>query len=378
MTPNANVTPCSAAPTFTPVYNFTNGVQCWVVDAYAQANSGVSCVTGIGTTSVIQHSGNNALCLTINNTSAATVLAQVEVVWGTTNTVNFGGAAVTAYVSADTSLSVPSTASGNLSAQIFNQNASYNFDTGGSFKSVSTTAGTWTTVTNTTSYTNTAAIQFGVQVSNIAPHAKGNIYIADVNVALPVGPTSTPTSTPTPYYEWTFEDNTVDSWYLNYGPSNSVAVTAFGYNSSYGLNMIFGGGAGGNEFQAAQSGTPPTFPLDFSALNITGISAYVNPAPSCYTGGNGQYNVAVCPFVTAGTGPTNYGGDYNGWIGQKAQYGPDGVGGTWFQVNIPTSNFVTTGSNWATDETDVTKVGMDVNMNNSVACTVTVDDINVY
>lgn len=81
MTPNANVTPCGAAPTFTPTYNFSNGVQCWIVDAYTQANGGVSCVTGIGTTSVIQHTGHNALCLTINNSSPATVDAQVEVVW---------------------------------------------------------------------------------------------------------------------------------------------------------------------------------------------------------------------------------------------------------------------------------------------------------
>lgn len=264
-----------------------------------------------------------------------------------------------------------------MGAVIFDQGGSYNWDPG-SYTPLSTTAGAWTTVTNSAALTTTGAIQFGVQVYNIAPGAKGNIYIADVNVALPVGPTATPTSTPTPYYEWTFEDNTVDSWYVNYGPSNSVAVTTLGYNSSYGLNMVFGGGASGNEFQAAQSGTPPTYPLNFTTLNITGISAYVNPDPSCYTAGggaNGQYNVAFCPFIVAGTGPTNYGGCYNGWNGQSPQYGPNGTGGTWFQVNLPFSGLTST---WTTDETDVSKVGMDINLGTSEACTVTVDDIDLY
>ena len=187
------------------------------MDAYTQANAGVSCVTGIGTTSVIQHNGNSVLCLTINNSSAATVQAQVEVVWGSTNAVSFSSAAVTAYVSADPSLVVPSETSGILSAQLFSQNASYNFDTGSSFKNLSTTAGAWTTIYNPSAFTNTAAIQFGVQVSNIAPHAKGNIYIADVNIAQPTVPTSTPTSSPTgcvppptftPSYpfNWTFDN----------------------------------------------------------------------------------------------------------------------------------------------------------------------------
>lgn len=363
-TPTDSATPCTTI-VVQASNSFDSGIECWQVDA----NSPI--VTGFGTSSTKTHSGAGALHLFINNTSGAVTGAQVDLNYTTPQ--NLSGGSVTFYINVDASLLASSGASG---VNIFDMNTGYTNYESNNPNITQAQGGTWIQVVHN-SLANGSVIQMGIQLYNIPIGASGNVYIDDFSITLPVGPTATPTNTPTPVYQWTYEDNAVDNWYTAWGgstvPTNAVAVTTLGHTGSYGLDLIFYGSAGDNDQQAQVSNGPAGFPLDFAALGATGVYAWVRPSASAYTGGNGQYQVAVCPYLNAGTGPTPYGGCYNGWANQSAQYGPDGIGGTWFKVTLAPS-----GGTWSTDKTNVTNIGFEVNLANSVACDFVIDDVTIY
>ncbi len=90
--------------------------------------------------------------------------------------------------------------------------------------------------------------KFGINVLNA--NSPATIYVDDVSITLPVGPTATPTNTPTPIATWNFDDQTNDSWVLGYGvvagavtsivsPGFSGAGTDYCYN----FNATFISGA---------------------------------------------------------------------------------------------------------------------------------------
>jgi|SRR5581483_732092 len=359
-----SATPCTTV-VFQATYTFDSSIDCWQVDANSPY------ITGYGISTTTKRTGTGALNAFVNNTSGAVTGVQVEINYPVAQ--NLSGASVTFYVNVDATLLASNGSSG---INVFDMNTGYTNYESNNPNITKAQGGTWVQVVHN-GLTNGSVIQLGIQLYNIPIGATGNIYIDDLSITVPVGPTPTPTNSPTPAYQWTYEDNGVDNWYVAWGgatvPTNSVAVTGFGYSSSYGLDLIFNGSAGDNDIQAQASNGPANFPLNFSTLNTTSVSCWVWANTSAYTGGNGQYNVAVCPYLTAGAGNTKYGGCYNGWANQNAQFGPDGVGGTWFKVTLTPS-----GGTWTTDETDVTNIGVEVNLANSIAADLVVDNITVY
>jgi len=189
-------------------------------------------------------------------------------------------------------------------------------------------------------------------------------------------PTNTATSTPgLPETITTFEGSGSGSnayWYLNYCPCGSVAVTALGHSGSYGFDLIFNNNTC-NDFQAAVSDATYGFPLDFSAWGATGVKAWVYANPNAFVNDTGEWIVA-CPFLVANG--VSYGGDYNGWANANPTQLPN-PGGSWVQVTLAPA-----GGSWATDESSVTKIGVEINMGTGSSqppnTDFVIDDIEIY
>jgi hypothetical protein len=199
----------------------------------------------------------------------------------------------------------------------------------------------------------------------------------------PTSPAATPTPVPTVPAVWSFEGSgsgNSQGWTLGYGPGTSVAVTAFGYQSSYGLSLDFVGTSGDNDGQPIVSGAAQGFPVDFTTLNASGVYCYIYIPTTAYTSGNTQYSVAFCPFINtapvtvSSVAVSQFGGCYGGWTSANAQYGPNGTGGNWALTSLspPDTTY------WPTAKTDVMSIGIEVNLATAVAANFVIDDVTIY
>jgi hypothetical protein len=253
-----------------------------------------------------------------------------------------------------------------------------------------TLPGTWTSTAITLTGAATGVTQLGLQLlyggagANYATVGPVAINIAAVSITLgpAVPPTSTPTPAPLAGYEWTFEDDTVDSWSVAYGAQSVAVTTLAGFGgttdtSTYGLDIVLVAPATGNDNQVQVNGgtTPlPTFPINFQAIGATGFSCQAWFNPDIWAISSGEY-VAAGLYITAGTGNTNYGGCYNGWTDSDPT-----------QVNSPggwvTYNYTPSGGTWTTDDTDVTALGIDINEGADAAQPtvgdVVIDNVQIY
>jgi hypothetical protein len=206
----------------------------------------------------------------------------------------------------------------------------------------------------------------------------------------PTSPAATPTPVPTIPPVWSFEgtgSGNIQGWSLGYGggtaPANSVAVTAYGYQSNYGLGLIFTGTSGDNDMQAQVNGSSQGFPLNFTALNASGVYCYLYFPNSVYNVGpgnadNNQYNVVADPYITtiqAGPVTTIYGGCYNGWKDQQQLNSGNDTGGNWALMSFspPSSD-----STWATNEVNVTGIGLEINLQLSTPGEFVLDDVTIF
>lgn len=338
--PTNTQTPCGPTA-FQSSYNFSNGNNCWMVDAGSS-----SLVTAFGATSAVQHNTNNSFQIAVNNTSGSTATVQVEVQY--TPAQNLCGSSVTLWLYVDSGLY-----NSGEHVQIFDQNTGYaNFE--GSYQSVGA-SGTWVQYVHS-GLSNTNVIQLGVQLLGIPIGATGNFYIADVNIAAP----------PTPKATWNFSDNAVDGWSLVY-PTGSLGVTnittfpAPCNSSSYGLVIPFPSTGSDSQAQVSSAG-------NWTALGITTVQFQY------YLGtGIADYNGTTYPYVIANT--VHYGGTYNGWTSQCSSAGPCAyvAAGVW-----QTIAFSPSGPNWATDEQTVTAVGVDSNIGTNTSGNVIIGDVILY
>jgi len=205
--------------------------------------------------------------------------------------------------------------------------------------------------------------------------------------SLPANPPNfTPTATPTPIpcRIWNFEDGTTQGWSVPYWNPvcSSTAVTALSSLGaavslgSFGLDIILppaGCSVGVNDVQAQVSGGAcPGFPIDFAALNLTGVRCRLWANPDLFSLSASEV-VNACPYIQV-PGPI-YGGCFNGWPSQNPQPIPS-PGGQWITVSLTPS-----GGSWATDRTNVIAIGLEVNENSanqpSVA-DVVVDNIQLF
>jgi hypothetical protein len=200
-------------------------------------------------------------------------------------------------------------------------------------------------------------------------------------------PTNTPTNTPnaacspTPTIEifpLGLASGGNDGWQKGYCPCGTAAVTAFGYTGdTYGFDLAFNTNAC-NDFQANNYGNGTWFSsgaLNFQAMCATGIECYIWANPATLPASSPEAgSVSACPDITAGTGGNQYGGCYNGWINQAPQV--VALGGVWTQIKLAPA-----AASWTADQTDVTGVGVEVNMNATGQPATTdfvIDNIQVY
>ncbi len=330
-------TPCGPTA-FQSSYNFSNGNNCWNLDAGSSA-----LVTSFGATGSLQHNGNNSYQVTVNNTSGSTSTVQIEVQYNPVT--NLCGYSVTVWAYVDSSLY----ASGEH-LQVFDQNTGFaNFE--GAGYGTLTGGGTWIQYIFS-GMTNTNVFQFGVQLSGIPSGQTGSFYIADVAFGAP----------PTPLYRWNFSGGTVDSW-AQVSPSASLAVTdttAFPApcsGSTNGLDLQFTGTTGMDILASVSGGPIVGSGMNWTALGITTVKVkyYINA-------GIGSFNSTFYPFVVANG--NNYGGTYQGYTTScnntaSCSYVGDN---TWQTVTYSPS-----GGSWTTDKTNVTAIGVNPHANSGTA-----------
>jgi hypothetical protein len=214
-------------------------------------------------------------------------------------------------------------------------------------------------------------------------------------------PTNTPTNTPnaacspTPTIQvWPLglAAGGNDGWQKGYCPCGTAAVTAFGYaGDTYGFDLAFSTNVSCNDFQSNNYGNGTWFssgPLNFQAMCATGLECYIWADPATLPAGSLEAgSVFACPEIIAGAGGTQYGGCYNGWINQTPQAVALGTAGTpvWTLIKIaPTGgnwNNASGGSGPPYDDTDVTGLGVDVNMgatNQPPTADFVIDNVQVY
>ena len=217
-----------------------------------------------------------------------------------------------------------------------------------------------------TSPTLTDVRAIGLQIIIANNSGAGNIYIDDVTVSNYVPPTVTPT--PNGSLTWTYEDATTQNWVVAAGSSYtpSLAVTnitalnavASGFNgSTYGLDILLPPVAlmnyGNNDVQVeCNSGTIIGSGMDWTALNLSSVVVqYCWPTASIGT---------VYPYVRASGTP--HGGTYGGWVDQCNNTGCPG----WASTNTWTTVTLTPSAGaWATEKSNVTAVGVDINLGTS-------------
>jgi hypothetical protein len=155
---------------------------------------------------------------------------------------------------------------------------------------------------------------------------------------------------------------------------------------SYGFDLAFTSSSC-NDFQANNYGNGTWFSsgaLNFQAMCASGLECYIWANPATLPASSPEAgSVFACPEIIAGASGTQYGGCYNGWINQTPQV--VALGGVWTQIKIaPTGgnwNPASGGSGAPYDETDVTGLGVDINMgatNQPPSTDFVIDNIQVY
>ncbi len=391
-------TPVScSAPSIQTTYTFETSTDCWDTEPANGAPAGD--ILSYGLSTLEYHGGTSSYFTTIHNTSA-TAAENFNITLNYATAQNLSNALITMWVWVDTSLVNPNAWQTNIQP----------FDNGSAgFKNVwhemnqGTDDARWVQITYTVGAqgddpTNITAI--GLQLGQVPPGASGNIYIDDVTITyLPTPtPTMTPTSTDTPVLGaptatptntpiavtgevWTFEDNAIDGWYVAYPSDDSVAVTnitTFGGTtdtSTYGLDIVMAGNE--NDVQAevnsGPSGATATLPINFQLYNLTGVSCQAWFNSDLWTGNT---NVFTGLYVKANG--KAYGGTYglgatspqNTWINNPA--------GTYPYNGWNALTFAPSGGTWATDNTNVTTVGIEVNLGGSVPGDFVIDNVQLY
>jgi hypothetical protein len=218
--------------------------------------------------------------------------------------------------------------------------------------------------TCTSNLTDVRAVGVQIFVGGVTTPAAGHIFIDDVTVTTAVPPTNTPTPTG---LGWNYEDGTAQYWAAVASSGTCTgAVTAFGDASTYGFNILIPDGVttgAANDFRAvcnAASGSPVIGSgMNWTTLALSSVTMryYVSAAI-------GNYASTLYPYLVAGAGPTTYGGTYNGWVGECNGTCPYVAASAWQTVT-----FTPSGGSWATDKTNVTAVGVDINLTAPVTLT---------
>jgi Mannanase, galactose-binding domain-like len=269
VTSTSTFAPCSAS-SLQATYPFDTTFDCWGLDS-----SSTPAVTALDL-STTAYSGTHSMHAAVSEGGTSTNV-QFELNFSTP--ANMTGATITAWVYVDAGLT-------GAGAQLFTQSgSSWVWNSGGG---VTPTAGTWTQVTWTPTWSNTGEDstqlqRFGIQFYNMPTNATGNVYIDDVQISGATLPT--PTATPVSSYSWYFETSTGNSigtaanqsgnWCENGGgPVTGVLSWASpGYNSSAGcLNDLLTFTA---QNQTESITYNPASPLNFTALSATGFRAEV-------------------------------------------------------------------------------------------------------
>lgn len=268
--------------------------------------------------------------------------------------------------------------------------------TGGQYGNwVNTLSNSWVQAAITLPGPNTAVTEVGIQFLNPNGDDNGPITVAVSAVTITQGvavpPTATPTPTPIAGQAWTFEDNTVDGWYIASGSGASVAVTSLSViggstdTSTYGLDIVLAttGVSGGNDTQAqvSSSGTGlPSFPLDFQTLGASGFSCQAWFNPDIWANSTSEY-IAAGLYVISNNDA--YGGDYGVGAGtNQYQFDPIQVNypGGW--VNLSYAPASGGAGSWSTDSASVTVIGIDINAtsgaNYPVPADVVIDNVQLY
>ncbi len=247
-----------------------------------------------------------------------------------------------------------------------------------------TNVGAWfpvTLVVGSSGGTASSVNSIGIQLTNMPAGATGNLYLADVSIFIPAGPTATPTTVPN--YSWTFEDGSTDGFYVDYNTGDTITPNSYanlgisnasGGVSALDMTMISGAG-GGNDMQIESNYVSVSgsngFPINFSAIGAVGVRIQVYVMPDA--------------AGSSGFGAANYVKTTSGDV-----YGTGGVGteipggysytsltsGAWTQVSLQPS-----GTNWATDETSVTGIGIELNVYGGTQATAgdyIIDNMQLY
>lgn len=306
-TPTATV--CTAASIQT-TYTFESSPDCWHVDA------GNAIIVDSGLSTVQKHGGSSSYSETINNSTGSTANAQIDLTYATPQ--NLSAASITIWYYMDSSLS-------GAAMQVAEQNTGCSWD---ALWIGSPAAGAWTSVVFTPSAsacsnasTPDSVNQLVIQLTNVPAGVQGHFYVDDITIVLPVGPTATPTYTPTAVATWNFDDQTDNGWVTAGGNVAGVVMSVVqpgrsGNASDYCANLS--APFTGND-QAA--GIVQTFA---SALDLTGggiaCDMWIDASATNSTPG-GQI------FPTDNTGTTSY------------SYWSNLTPNTWNHLNLTAANF---------------------------------------
>jgi hypothetical protein len=227
------------------------------------------------------------LAVSIDNSSAATQNAQVEVTYATPQ--NLSSAIISMWIYVDNSLNV--LPAWTTATQPF-ANPPWMGNWQGLGSSATIPTNTWVNVAVTLTSAATTVTQFGFQLTSVGPGASGHVYIDAVTITIPTVPTATPTSTATtsiPYLEGS--SYSLTNWSVS--PTGATTLTA--------LSLIapgYGTSTDGAGVSVTWSGTGQTVNIQYSygtytswtALGVTGFRAwtYSNPVHST-SGGLQQY-----------------------------------------------------------------------------------------
>ncbi len=354
LTPTITSTPTATVacnPTFQANYTFPSDNECWQASGSGSPTFDATPVWDTTDT----YSGQNSIKEGVVF-SSITDSVVVSVVWSTGVKLNVGSTISLWY-------QVSSGAgTGNQNAQIIANG------TGGGISGgwQNTLATTWTQITYTLTADTLGVSQVGLQLLyGGSPNPGGaesvTIEIADVQILNNTVPTPTPSSNGV---TWAFTDCAVDYWaqVSPAAPPSYMAVTtitglATGWTgtSTCALDFSFPGGATVNDIQAecnTASGSP-SVPANWNWTSLGLSTVSIQFWVSASTTGGTAY-----PYVTAGSGATRYGGDYNGWPGQCSATGSCYYPG-FPQTAWHTATFAPAFA--GSDGTDITAVGVDVN-----------------
>jgi hypothetical protein len=360
------VAPCGSAPaSYQAAYDFTAGTQCWT----GQVDNGTNYVTGFGTTNLVQHNGHSVLAVSVGNPTGSPVTVKIDFILAISTSQVLTSGSITGYVMMD-----PNLISASPQAMAYNISGAtplpaYNYDNGNNNWPAVTSTG-WAQVTQS-SVVNTDTQQVGFQAFNVAipAGASGNIYLADVALNIPTGPSNTPTITPTPgatstpggAQGYVFNSaSAVSAWYNNtYATAALINPVSILYNSIY--TGCLSGSTGAMEVTLGftASGQAAFIQNDFSTA--TDLSGKTITAIMDVTSGWNSDAAQIYGGVFAQEGGSNDG------IG--AAYSEDNLtAGFWSTNSIPTNSgcvtvsltLPTTGTSGGFDPTHVSTLGIQI------------------